>query len=386
MIYILIVLVINTDKFVGDEGRYVMYANNLTEGIFSPEGEIYLWSGPGYPLLLAPFVLFKLPWMAAKLLNPLFLFVGIIFFYHTLRFYMQESSAIFYSYMLGIYIPYYRLLSQLVTESFSIFLVCCFMFYLCKIIREGKYRWSQLLIASVSLGYLALTKVFFGYVILFGLLLFLFLYLWKKKEAYKKIVLVYSFALLCCTPYLFYTYSLTGKIFYWGSQGGLYIYLMSSPYDNEYGDWSERNSGNHNVFYNKISELSAIEQDKEFKREAIKNIINRPSKYMMNWISNVGRMLFNYPFSYTYQRVSNYFYIIPNMFLVVAGVLCLYPTWLGRALIPFEIYALMVFALISFGGLSVIMSENRYFWPLVPVFILWIAFTLSRLIKIEIRS
>lgn len=49
--------------------------------------------------------------------------------------------------------------------------------------------------------------------------------------------LVCGLALLICSPYLVYTYALTGKIFYWGNSGGLSLYWMSSPHPQEFGDW-----------------------------------------------------------------------------------------------------------------------------------------------------
>ena len=41
---------------MGDEPRYLEYAQNLLNGYFSAKGKVDLWSGPGYPLFLAPFI------------------------------------------------------------------------------------------------------------------------------------------------------------------------------------------------------------------------------------------------------------------------------------------------------------------------------------------
>ena len=38
-------------------------------------------------------------------------------------------------------------------------------------------------------------------------------------------------------PYLFYTYHLTGKHFYWANSGGLGLYWMASPDPNDFGSW-----------------------------------------------------------------------------------------------------------------------------------------------------
>jgi hypothetical protein len=389
--YIIIILIAQTDEFWGDEARYVMFATNLTHGYYSPRDNINLWNGPGYPIVLMPFVLLKLPLLTAKLSNALFLFLAVFYIYHTLHLYMQKRTALFFSYLLGIYIPFLRYIHRLLTEPLAIFLVCGFIFHFCKLHQDNKkFSWVHFLIASFYVGYLALTKIFFGYVITACLLLFLFLYLWKKKDTFKKTFLIYLFALLYCMPYLFYTYSLTGKIFYWGNSGGLSLYWMSTPYKDELGDWHiiDNSYKNHQEFFNKLKRknLSVIEWDDELKKQAIQNIINHPLKYLKNWLANIGRLLFNYPYTNTPQSLSTYFYIIPNMFLVVLCILCIYPSYLGRRLIPFEIYALILFGLISFGGSSLLSAYNRQFQPLVPVFFLWISFILARILKVEIRK
>ena len=384
-LYIFIVLIAHTKTFQGDEGRYVMFATNLSNGYYSPLDKVYLWNGPGYPIVLLPFVLLKLPWLAAKLLNPLFLFMAILYFYSTLRLYMMDRPALFISYLLGLYPPLYRYIHWLLTEQLAVFLVCGFLFHFCKLYQINKSSRSHKLLASLYLGYLALTKVFFGYVILSGMLMYLGLYLWQKRTIFKKTLLVYVFALICCMPYLLYTYSLTGKVYYWGNSGGIALYLMSTSYEGGYGDWNVLHKHGHDI-YKGINKSSPVEIDEEFKKQAINNIIKNPANYFKNWLANIGRYLFNYPLSYETQKLSSYFYFIPSMFLIVASVICIYPTYLGRKFIPFEIYALLVFGLISFAGSSFVFVLNRQFWPLVPVFVLWISFTLTRIVKISMQE
>ncbi|NOZ70175.1 MAG: hypothetical protein GXP46_13255 [Deferribacteres bacterium] len=398
VLYFAVVLALGSNSLWADESHYVMFATNLSHGYYSPRDDVNLWYGPGYPLVLLPFVLLNLPWLAAKLLNPLFLFMAVVYFHRTLRLYMRERQSLFFSYALGLYYPFLRYIYYLMTETLAVFLVCGFIFHFCKLYHDGK-RSSRLHLpaASFYLGYLALTKVFFGYVIMTGLLLFLclyLLYLWKKKDMIRKSLAVYLLALFFCTPYLLYTYSLTGKIFYWGDSGGMSLYWMSTPYENELGDWQWMGSMlEHPDVYKKqmefdrrLSKLPRVQRDEAYKRQAVKNIVNHPLKYFKNWLANIGRLLFNYPYSYTSQKVSTYFYIIPNMFLVVFGVACIYPACLRRRLIPGEIYGVIGFGLIAFGGSSLLSAYNRQFWPLVPVVILWIAIVSTRVVRIELRQ
>ncbi len=294
---------------------------------------------------------------------------------------------------MGLYPPFWREVHLLHTENLVFFLICGFMFRFCKSHRESKNYWPHLLIASIFLGYLALTKIFFGYVILVGLLTFLILYLWQKIENFKKTTYIYLVALIWCFPFLLYTYSLTGKYFYWGTSGGMSLYWMSTHYENEWGSWisseevQERPElAQHREFFDKIDNLSELERDSEFKKQAVYNITHHPTNYFVNWMANIGRLLFSYPFSYEQHKLTTYFYLIPNMFIVVLFVLSIYPAILRRKSIPYEICVLLYFSLIAFGGSSLLSAYNRQFRPLVPILLLWLSYLYVRVLKIEVRS
>lgn len=63
---------------------------------------------------------------------------------------------------------------------------------------------------------------------------------------------------------------------------------------------------------------------KPFKEQAISNIRHHPLKYMANWLAKMGRLLFSYPYSFTAQKLSTYFYV-PNVFLAFLFVLSMMP-------------------------------------------------------------
>ena len=107
----------------GDEPRYAMYAENLTKGFYAPPDTLFLWNGPGYPLLLTPFAFFDVPWYWAKMLNPVFMFLAVCFIYSSIRNYMSEKTALFFSYLFGLYPPFYAELWFLLTEPFVLMLV-----------------------------------------------------------------------------------------------------------------------------------------------------------------------------------------------------------------------------------------------------------------------
>ncbi len=142
----------------------------------------------------------------------------------------------------------------------------------------------------------------------------------------------------------------------------------------------------HKEFYEKLSKFSSIKRDEEFRKRAIQNLVHNPLVYFRNCVASVGRMLFSYPWSYTPQKLSTYFYLAPNMFIVVLSILCVYPTYMRKELVPFEIFSLILMGFIAFGGSSLINGGERTFRLLVPIISLWIIFTFTRIIKIQIRG
>ena len=72
---------------------------------------------------------------------------------------------------------------------------------------------------------------------------------------------------------------------------------------------------NHHDYYFEVKKLPYIQKDEIFRKKSIENVINNHKKYIKNWMANVGRLVFSYPYSYTYQKLTTYFNIVPNIFL-----------------------------------------------------------------------
>ena len=91
ILYVGVTLVFNDSHFKGDEGRYINFTQNLLKGYYAnPDTKSgFLWNGPGYPIILVPFVYFKLPLIFPKLLNTLLVFVGVVFLYKSLLFFTR---------------------------------------------------------------------------------------------------------------------------------------------------------------------------------------------------------------------------------------------------------------------------------------------------------
>lgn len=221
ILYIILIIIFATDVYFGDEPRYLTFAENLTRGFYSPPPpEINIKNGPGYPIVLTPFSALNLPLLCFKLLNAIFLYLAVVFFYKTLLFYVKQKTAKLFAVLFGLYFPLFQPLTHVVTEIFTVFLVTLFVYFFCIFFQGENTRFVEFIVPAFLLGYLALTKIIFGYVISAGIIFFILLSFIKKYKKIRMTALIFILALSFCVPYLIYTYRLTGKVFCWGQRGG----------------------------------------------------------------------------------------------------------------------------------------------------------------------
>jgi 4-amino-4-deoxy-L-arabinose transferase-like glycosyltransferase len=369
-----------------DEIRYATYAENLTKGFYAPADTRLLWNGPGYPLLLTPFAYFKIPWIYAKMLNPAFLFIAVCAFYAVIRRFMAQRTAIVFAYLFGLYPPFFAQFWYLLTEPVVIMLTAVFALLTFKWLESGKYRYMFL--AGVVCGYLALTKVFFAHVaegMLFLSVLFMF---WSRTA--RRVWPVYVLGLLVCTPYLFYTYHLTGKPFYWANSSGEIAYWMTSTDPNDFGSWfspedvmTRPELASHRPFFETLNVPDFVDRDQLLKKQAIENIKQHPRKFLFNMASNVGRLFLNFPFSYKYQHPRTLLYLFPNSLVLAAMCFCVYPLIRFRRDLPGAIVHACAISLVFIGGASLIYAEARFLCTIVAFIFIIIAYVATNLVKIQ---
>ncbi|CAM3632135.1 glycosyltransferase family 39 protein [Mucilaginibacter galii] len=377
-----------------DEIRYVELAKNLIHGYYSPFPEnINLWNGPGYPILLMPFAALHVPLVYAALINALFHYLSLVFLHQSLSLVANKKTALVGSLLLGIYPNALSVLPLLYTEAFTSFLIAAFIYSVTLYYTQKKNKY--MLIAGGVLGYLTLTKIILGYVILICLFVCLGMLLFKKnRKYYIKSATVLLIALAATVPYLAYTYYITDKVFYWGNSGGMSLYWMSTPFEREYGDWkvpSLKNTQYPYIFKSKetamllrknhikeinfiLNKHNAIEQDALFKQIAFQNIKAHPLKFATNYYYNVSRMLFNFPYSYAYQDSA----IIGN---IIRGSLMMWASLLGIVLTIYNwrkvIYPVKFILLVT--GVYLLLSGALSAYPrqldvVVPVLLFWICY------------
>ncbi len=123
----------------GDEVRYVQFAKNLLHGFYSPPPpHIDLWNGPGYPIILMPFIRYHVPDMYTTMMNGLFLYLAIVLLYKSISMVANHRIATVCCLLLAIYPNALAMLPILYTETFTGLLVSLFIYYATLAYMKGK--------------------------------------------------------------------------------------------------------------------------------------------------------------------------------------------------------------------------------------------------------
>lgn len=408
VLFVIIAIWYHTDGNYGDESRYLFYARYMIDGIL-PHTDLdfdYLGNGPGYSIILIPFIALHIPLIWIAILNALFYYLSVILLFKTARKFVSFNNAVIISLFWGLYINSYEYIGKILPEIFTSFLMSLLIYQLVNTFQPGKSK-KNIYFTGFIIGFIALTKPIFGYVMLCMLLFVLLLWILKRKNKnYHSSVIILVMAFATTTPYLIHTYKVTGRVFYWSSLGGNNFYWATVPNEHEYGSWfpnpglavdpatkythvadfQERIRITHKDDFDEINKYKGIEHDDAYKRIAIKNIKNHPLKFIQNCISNLGRILFNFPFSYKLQSPNTLVRLPFNGILVVLILVCLAPTVRNWNKIDYAIRFALFFSFIYLGGSILACAETRMFTLIVPVLLIWISFVLQKAVKINIGS
>ena len=391
IIYIAITILFPKDEVFSDQKRYLWFADNLLHGFYSPPfPDINLWNGPGYPLFLAFFQLLKFSVPALRMLNAFLLYFSLVFSYKTIALYCPKKNTLLFTILLGLYFPIFDSLRILMTECLTWFLISLTCYSFLAAYKTKTFSWKLILLTGFSLAYLCMTKVIFGYVIPAVLFISIFACILPRfRTAAKKSALIFSVAFIFCLPWLFYTFNLTHKVFYWSNSGSMSLYTMSSPFPDESGQWHMEEqlakNPNHAVFMDSILQLTPLEREDAYKKQAVINIKSHPAKYLTNMVSNTGQLLF-FPSDLAPDTIFAYIPFIPNMFIVVFIVLTLTTSIVYYKRIPKEIIFLALFILIYLSGSLFVTAYRRMFHITMPFWFFFFAYVFTNLININIKK
>ena len=390
--------------YYGDEVRYVQFAKNLLHGFYSPPApHIDLWNGPGFPLLLAPFIAFHIPALYITLMNAVYQYLSVVFLYKAIKLVAGYQIALVCALLLAVYPNAASMLPILYTESFTYFLVSCFIY--CSVLCYVKGGAKYMVLAGLILGFLTLTKIIFGYVLVISLVVCLAALLFKRYKVYcLRSIKILLIAFAVTVPYLAYTYHITGKVFYWGNSGGMSLYWMSTPFAHEYGDWKVPDLTNNQyptlfksaevvaiLHKNHASEIKyilnhdAIKQDELFKERALFHIEDNPLKFIRNYYDNCSRMLFNFPYSYAYQDGAIVTNIVVGSLILwasVAGIILTIINWRG-IVFPVKLLLLVTGVYLMLSG--VLSAYPRQLDVVLPVLLFWLGFLKANTKKLDLK-
>ncbi len=405
LFYSLYVLHFHTDQMEGDEARYLQFAQNLLHGFYSPAyPNIDLINGPGYPMLLMPFVAVKAPLIFITLLNALLHYLSVVYLFKAIELLFNSfKTACIVALSWGCYFLAYQEMSCILTETFTLFLITTFSYQVIRIHKQETINYRYIILAGFTFGFLILTKVVFAYVLL--PLLFVSIYFYFKDHtsiASKRLVYLFSTALLLLAPYLIYTWQLTGKVFYLSSESGKVLYWMTSLDENEYGDWNNNTftanchgkifcnapliAANHAADITQVNSMqTVIEADSVFKALAIQHIKSNPVKYARNWFANIGRLLYGFPASYYFQSPSTLVRVYVNSLLLFASIFSLVILVINWKNLPLEIIVLTGFCLIYLGLSSLVSAYPRQFTVIVPALLCWITYAVKSTVRVEVK-
>lgn len=387
----------------GDEIRYINYAKNLLRGGYVFDGNYRLWNGPGYPIYLMPFVALNLPYIFITLTNAVLKYLTIVFLYKAARHYISPKTSLIIASAWGLYFLSFRELPTICTEPLTAFLITFLAFSVIRAfrLRTTKYIW----LSGCALGFLILTKAIFSYVLLSLLFIYGIGFLLSRtrlsavfeKKNIGRMLSILVIAFLFVSPYIVYTYRLTGKIYYFADSGGMQLYWMSTPFEYEYGEWHdddlERKKNNlcndtflvvnHQKDMDYVNQFTGFERDDAYKKLAIENIKKHPLKYIRNCFANSGRLLFTFPDSYQLQDDRDLMRVYINSFfwvgMIVASLLAVRNT--RRLTFDMIFIAILIFSYFAFSVL--VSAMLRFFYVMVPLMLLWMAYIFSRTITFK---
>lgn len=397
ILFFLYVLINQHAPLASDSHVYLMFANNLLNGFYSPPAPNFnLVEGPGLPIILIPFVAFKLPLISFSFLNAIFQYLSIVFLFKSLRHYLPLLKAILFATFYACCYSSYYLLSSIVTEPLFLFLISLLLYFIINCYNSSQKKF--IFFAGFILGFMALVKVIFPYVLITLLIYFVIMTVFYKNINYKKGLSITLVAMVVILPYMIYTYNLTGKFFYFGSAGNDTFYWMSTPYEYEYGSWNnskfdanangpEKKLGtellkaNHQANFDKIEKMNTLEKDDALMEMALNNIKNHPTKYLKNCVANVSRLLFSFPKSYTFEVMMNKIWYFSILYVLI--LFSLFMTILHWRSINLSIQVVFILSFIYLGGSSLVSVDNRQLILILPALILWIGYVFHKTVVIK---
>jgi 4-amino-4-deoxy-L-arabinose transferase-like glycosyltransferase len=384
----------HSEALIWDEGRYLQYAKRLVQGFYVPAGNPDFINGPGYPILLMPFIADGSTLLMARLLNAFFMAGAVWFVWLTMRRYATPRWAAAGAWITGLHPTLVWMSFAIMTEPLSMFCLTGFMWAFTHALR-GERGWHWIASAAGFLGWLTLTRVIFGHVMMASLVMCSALLLIREwRPQLKRALLVLAGGFMLCVPWLVHTWQKTGQILCWSTTSGELLYWMCSHREGENGHWFNYKDAmtlpalapHHGDFFEETLKLPVPEREAAFKAAAMTSLKANPKQFAYNWACNLSRLAFGFPRSHLPEELRSVVLIAINGPIIAAATLLgLLGLWRWRSL-PVEIWLLMGFSAIYLGGSSLAPALPRYFVIVLPILLLGVAAVWSRHVRISLAE
>lgn len=361
--------------FEGDSPAYDVPAWNIVqgEGYVYERGQPFASREPGYALfwLVPVYFLFGHSVVVASVMQLALDVAMLLLVVHFLKKTTSKPIALCGGALYAVYLPFVFQNAEILTEPIYQFGLLLIAIFFTRVLKNP--RWETTILLGILVGAVALIR--WGVVLLPPFIFIVFLLLFKNWRQ----VIFHSFLLLVgmtliTAPWLIRNYLLFDQ-FIFGRIGGGEIYWSGSyiPYD---GEWRGDTEESRNIRGN----LSLVEQDKKFTREALQNIKNHPLQVLWIWIKKPYK-IYLFPEALNYiNRTGVPLLQTGNivMYVVLAYAILLH--WLlGVAMIwsiikrkfskeiLFSFSAIIVFSLVLYLPLNPV---PRYNVPIMPLVII----------------
>lgn len=392
VIHAMLAFLRHSEILIWDEGRYLQYAKNLAQGFYVPADNPDFVNGPGYPIVLLPFLSGDTALLMARLLNALFMAGTAWFVWLTFLRYAAPRWAAAGAWIICLHPSLVWMSFAIMTEPLSMFCLTGFMWTFTQALR-GPWSWGWITGAAAFLGWLTLTRVIFGHVMIASLVMCAALLVIRDwRPQLRRALLVIAGGLLLCVPWLVHTWQKTGQILCWSTNSGELLYWMCSHREGENGHWFNYEDAmthpalapHHGDFFEETLKLPVLEREAAFKSAAMADLKANPKQFAYNWACNLSRLAFGFPRSHLPEELRSVVLIAINgPIIAAASLLGLLGLWRWRSL-PVELWLLMGMAAIYLGGSSLAPALPRYFVIVLPILLLGVAAVWTRHVRLSL--
>jgi hypothetical protein len=375
----------------GDEETYLENSKILMKkGLFS-DIKLNIWYGPGFSFLITLITELGISQIEnIRCFNFVLIILSMLINYLS-YFNLTKSSQL--SLMFSVLILPWALDSidffRVHTESF-VYLIISIIVYLKLIYFETNKKFILKLI-WFFLGVLSITKVVFIYVLIISFFIYVLV---NIKFNYSLKFLRYSWITISIIfIWFFYTYSLTGKLFYPGSSGGLQLYCMTTNDSRKDGVWKGVHEiismgGKDSIDLKSIlaNSVETWDFDSRIKIVAIENFVAAPHLYFRRVFNNCYRFFFP---NYSNDSILSLILYLKNIILLMFFLFSLVIVFVFPGLNKERINYIIIFLGIYFVISVLLSTYYRFFiimWPIVVYFILNVLMQLKLVLKISKRT